>query len=160
MVVVGDLAGEQGLVVVFTGIHCVYAKKYESRLLKLHAELEGTGMGMVLVNSNDPAMSHNEDLAHMKAHATERAYPFDFLSDPGHQFADSLGAKKNPEAFVFQATEEGLTPYFHGSIDDNPVLASNVKVRYLYDAVQALLAGEAVQEYEGTVKGCSIKRMR
>jgi Redoxin len=66
---------KKALVLVFTGNHCVYSKKYEDRLINLARECASKGAAFVLVNSNAPDLSQDDRFALMQARAREKGYP-------------------------------------------------------------------------------------
>lgn len=154
-----DFLGSQGLVLVFFGNHCVYAKKYEARLLKLAAEYEEQGVEFLFVNSNDPSMSHENSVEQMAARATENQYTFPYLIDHDHELADAVGAKRNPEVFLYRSNGETWNLSYSGAIDDNPLLESAVKVNYLRDAISSLLMQAEPVKAHTDAKGCAIKRI-
>lgn len=160
MVSLSDFQEAKGIVVIFSSIHCVYAKKYEDRILSLDSAFSDRQIQFVMVNSNDPSVSFEDSYESMVEHAGTKSYSFPFLVDLDHRLADSLEAQKTPETFVFKPSEDGLALYYHGPIDDNPLLAARVEQAFLKDALEALLAGQEAPPVETSVKGCSIKRMQ
>ena len=71
-------------------------------------------------------------------------------------WAEALGliVERTPEAFVFDA--EGKLVY-HGTIDDNAEDASEVKQRFLGDALEAVATGKPVETKQTKALGCTIK---
>ena len=160
----------QAVVVVFTGNHCVYSKKYEDRLVDLANAYKEKGVQFLLINSNDPVVNQEESLELNAQKATEKEFPFPYLSDADHAVADNFGATKQPEAFVLTVSEgdaplgggkEGaavkITKLYSGRIDDNPLMAEKVKAHFLKDAVEKVLGGD-MEPSEGTdPNGCKIR---
>jgi hypothetical protein len=60
MLSIADVAGKSGTLVVFTCNHCPFAKDWEQRIVELANTYAGKGIGVVLVNANDPT-THPED---------------------------------------------------------------------------------------------------
>lgn len=149
----------KAMVIIFSGIHCVYSKKYEDRIMALVQEYSEQGISFVMVNSNDPKVSYEDGFEHMVEHAAEKGYSFPYLVDHEHLLADALDAEKTPETFVFVPGEEQMELYYNGAIDDNPLLAERVKEAFLKNALDALLLGEPRPDVDATIKGCHIKRM-
>ena len=137
-----------------------YAKKYEDRILALVEEYREKEVSFVLVNSNDPEVSYEDSFERMAEHAQEKHYTFPYLEDHEQILADSVGATKTPEAFIYALPADSgrMELFYHGPIDDNPLLASRVQHPYLKEALDALLAGEEAPA-SNALKGCSIKRM-
>lgn len=148
----------KALVIVFSSNHCVYSKKYEKRLMALANEYMPQGIGFVMIDSNDPSLSAEDSFENMQTHATEMGYNFPFLHDATQEFAQMMGAEKNPEAFVLKPGESDFEEIYHGPIDDNPLLPSGVKKKFLAEFLDAFLAGEAVDADVNTrITGCKIR---
>ncbi|MEM7039185.1 MAG: redoxin family protein, partial [Bacteroidota bacterium] len=80
-VMLGQFKEKKALVLIFTGNHCVYSKKYEPRLTKMAAEYMEKDIAVCLVNSNAPEKSEDERMEMMRARAKEHAYPCPYLQD-------------------------------------------------------------------------------
>jgi thiol-disulfide isomerase/thioredoxin len=148
---------KKALVLVFTGNHCVYSKKYEDRLINLARECASKGAAFVLVNSNAPDLSQDDRFALMQARAREKGYPCPYLHDPQGRLAKMVGATKNPEAFIFQPKGDTWQLAYFGKIDDNPLMDTRVEQQFLRDALDAILAGLAPPPSQ-TALGCNIKQ--
>jgi thiol-disulfide isomerase/thioredoxin len=158
-----SFAGAKVLVLVFTANHCPTAQAYEERLEKLHADVEGRGVRIVLVSPNDPlAVRLDEEgysdlgdsLEDMKIRARDRGWTFPYLYDGETQaMSRAYGPVATPHVFVLDA-ERKLR--FVGRIDDNenPAKATTSDTR---DAIEALLAGKPVAVETTKVFGCSVK---
>jgi hypothetical protein len=92
----------------------------------------------------------------MKRRATKQLYNFSYALDKDHKIADAFGATKTPEVFLFDSS---MKLVYKGSIDDNPNKPSEVKNRYLEDAIDALLNGNSIKMNKTDPEGCSIKRI-
>lgn len=151
------LKEKKALILVFTGNHCVYSKKYEDRLIALAKDSQGKGAGFVLVNSNAPDLSQDDRFPLMQARAKEKAYPCPYLHDPEAKLAKLVGATKNPEAFLLVRTGEQWVVVYAGKIDDNPLMDTRVEHQYLREALDAVLGGQTVPASQVAV-GCNIKQ--
>src|SRR5689334_2314550 len=60
MVAIADIKGKAGTLVVFTCNHCPFAKGWEERIVELGNTYAKKGVGVILVNANDPTL-HEED---------------------------------------------------------------------------------------------------
>jgi len=154
MLSIADVAGKSGTLVVFTCNHCPFAKDWEQRIVELANTYAGKGIGVVLVNANDPTMHPEDGYDEMQTRAKSRGMKIPYVVDETSGVARAFGASVTPEAFLFDKT--GKLAY-HGTIDDNRKEADKVKVRYLKDALDAVVAGKppAVPETKGL--GCGIK---
>lgn len=147
-------AGKKGTMVVFTCNGCPYAKAWEERIVELGNAYSKKGVGVLLINSNSPAVSKGDTAEATKERAKERGMQFAYGLDPQSQVAKAFGATKTPEAFVFD--KDGKLVY-HGTIDDNHEDAAAVQKRYLKDALEAVSAGKVPPVQETKSLGCGIK---
>ena len=148
---------KKALVLVFTGNHCVYSKKYEDRLITLARESAAKGAGFVLINSNSPELSQDDRFALMQARAREKGYPCPYLHDPQGTLAKMVGATKNPEAFIFLPKGDTWQLAYAGKIDDNPLMDTRVEQQFLRNALDAILSGQAPPPSQAAL-GCNIKQ--
>lgn len=154
-----DFKDSSAVVLIFSGVHCVYSKKYEARILETIQAYQGKGVAFLMVNSNDPKVSPEDSFDRMVAHAQEQSYSFPYLADPAQALANAVEARKNPEAFVFAHDGQAFQPIYAGALDDNPLMATAVKSNYLKMAIDHVLAGKREALPNQTVKGCYIKHM-
>ena len=155
--------GSQVLVLIFTANHCPTAQAYEERILKLHEDYEDRGAQIVLVSPNDPLAVRLDEqsysdlgdtLKDMKIRGQDLGFTFPYLYDGETQkMSREYGPTATPHVFVF---DEERKLRFVGRIDDNedPSKATTTDTR---DAIEAVLAGEAVEVETTKVFGCSIK---
>ena len=153
-VTLAGVAGKNGTLVVFTCNHCPWAKMWQTRVAAIgNAALE-QGLGVVAINSNDPAEYPEDDYASMQTRAKDLGFKFPYVVDATSDVARAFGASRTPEAYVFDA--KGKLVY-HGTVDDNARDESAVKDAYLRDAVNAVASGKAVPVAETKSMGCGIK---
>jgi len=154
MLSLADVTGKAGTLVVFTCNHCPFAKDWEQRIVELGNAYAGKGIGVVLVNANDPTQHADDGFEEMQAHAKSRGMKIPYVVDETSAVARAFGASVTPEAFLFDKT--GKLAY-HGTIDDNRKEPDKVKARYLKDALDAVVAGKAPAVSETKGLGCGIK---
>jgi peroxiredoxin len=153
-VTIAKVAGKKGTLVVFTCNHCPYAKAWEERIVELGNAYAKKGVGVILINPNDPAKNAGDGIEGTAARAKERGMQFPYALDETSGVARSFGAEKTPEAFLFD--KDGKLVY-HGTIDDNHEDGSKVSKRFLKDALEAVLTGKAPGVQETKSLGCTIK---
>jgi peroxiredoxin len=153
-VTLADVRGPKGTLVVFTCNACPWAKAWEDRIVTLGNEYQKKGIGVIAVNSNDPAQVVDDAYDPMKARAKEKGFAFPYAVDATSGMARAFGASRTPEAFLFDARGELV---YHGTIDDNAQEPDKVKVHYLADALNALASGSEVAVQETKAMGCGIK---
>jgi len=144
-----SLAGKNGTVLLFIAVQCPVSNAYNERMEKLAQDYRARGINMIGINSNV-----KEDAAAVKAHAAEHNLTFTILKDPGNKIADKLGASVTPEAYFLDANNKLL---YHGRIDNarNP---EQIETSDLRNALDAALAGKAIEKTEAKAFGCTIKR--
>jgi peroxiredoxin len=153
-ITLGQKAGEKGTLVIFTCNHCPYVKAWEDRIAALGNEYGKKGIGVVAINSNNPAKNPDDGFEGMQARAKEKKLEFAYAVDETSGVAKAFGATKTPEVFLFDG--QGKLAY-HGAVDDNSESADGVKAHYLKDALEAVVAGKAVSTAETKALGCGIK---
>ena len=151
-----DVAGENGLLVIFSCTTCPYVKAWEDRYLQVAEEAEEMGIGMIALNPNAALRDGPESLETMREQAESVGYTFPYVVDEDHQLADAFGATRTPDVFLFNADMELV---YRGAIDDNAESASGVDEPYLLDAIEAMVEGEEIATQTTRSIGCSIKRL-
>ena len=144
-----SLAGKNGTVLLFIAVQCPVSNAYNERMAKLAEDYKARGIAVIGINSNVA-----EDAAAVKAHAEQNKLSFPILKDPGNKIADKLGASVTPEAYFIDASNKLL---YHGRID-NARNAAQLETSDLRNALDAALAGKAIEKTEARAFGCSIKR--
>ncbi|MCF8372430.1 MAG: thioredoxin family protein [Bacteroidales bacterium] len=147
----------KGYVIIFTCNHCRYAKAYEDRIIAIDQKYKKLGYPVVAVNPNDSTIEPDDSYSKMIERATEKGFTFPYLLDADQSVFKRFGATKTPHVFVMSRGDEGLKIEYIGTIDDNYADASEVKVKYLENALDALLAGEKPDPNFTKAIGCSIK---
>lgn len=147
-------AGPKGTLVVFTCNGCPYAKAWEDRIVELSNGYAKKGVGVVIINSNNPTVSKGDTEELTRARAKEKGIKVPYAVDPESKMAKAFGATKTPEAFLF---DKAGTLVYHGAVDDNHEEPAKVAKRYLKDALDAVVADKKPTMTETKSIGCSIK---
>ncbi len=158
-----DFAAARVLVVVFTCNHCPTAQYYEERLKQIVTDYRDRGVALVAISPNDPRSVRldelgwtdlSDSLPEMKLRARERGFNFPYLYDGDSQAASrAYGPAATPHVYVFDA---GRRLRYAGAVDDSE-RPQHVKVHYLRDALDALLADREPPVRQTKVVGCSVK---
>lgn len=149
-----DFDDKKILVIVFSCNHCPYVQAYEDRMIAFQRDYGGKGVQLVAINSNETKNYPEDNYEEMVRRAKKREFNFAYLRDEDQSVASAFGATHTPEFFVF---DEKRTLRYRGRFDDNHQNPQAVKVNYLRNAVDALLAGREVPEAETYSIGCTIK---
>lgn len=147
-----DFADKRALVVMFICNHCPYVQAVEDRLLSLARALPDAGF--VAICSNDPT-DHPEDApAELARRAREKNYPFPYLVDEAQDVARAFGAVCTPDLYLYDQNRKLV---YRGRLDDSWRDPSRVTRQELKAAIEAVLAGQPVNEVQNPSMGCSIK---
>lgn len=148
----GDLREKEVVVVLFTCNSCPYAVDYEDRFCELGNRFASASsrVGVVAINVNRIAADR---LPAMKERKEAKGFAFPYLFDESQRIAREYGAVRTPECFVLDRDRKIV---YMGAYDDN-TKASDVKVRYVEDAIDALLSGKEIQTRETPPVGCRIR---
>ncbi|MFD2603793.1 thioredoxin family protein [Flavobacterium suzhouense] len=152
-----DIKDAKGYIVVFTCNHCPYAQAYEDRIIALDKKYKKLGYPVVAINPNNPEKQKDDSFVKMQERAKEKKFTFPYLLDEGQKIYPQYGATKTPHVYVLQKTAKGNVVKYIGAIDDNYEDAAAVKVKYVENAVDALVKGKEVSVKETKAIGCSIK---
>ncbi|HEY2380184.1 MAG TPA: redoxin domain-containing protein [Terriglobia bacterium] len=148
------LQNKKGAVFVFLAPDCPLSQNYTLTLNNLNKEFESAGVGFYGVFSGG-AISKQA----MDDFAATYHLGFPAMLDDQSKVADYFGATTTPEAFLTGAT--GQTVY-KGAIDNwAPELGQHRTVitqHYLFDALESVRAGKAIQVKETQAVGCFIER--
>ncbi len=157
MVSLKDYTNAKGFIVIFTCNHCPFAKAYEDRIIALNSKYEKAGFPVIAINPNNPAKQKEDSFELMQVRAREKKFNFPYLMDEGQKIFPQYGATKTPHVYILKKTPKGNEVMYIGAIDDNYEDVSQVKQKYVEDAVDAILAGKEIKTKETRAIGCSIK---
>lgn len=152
----GELAGENGLLVNFTCNTCPFVKAWDDRYTPLQKLAEKKKLGHVLLNPNTKKRDDGDSFEDMKAYAEENHPSIPYLLDEKSKVANAFGAKTTPHIFLF---DEDLKLVYRGKIDKSHKKSyEEAEEPYLENAIAALTAGEQIDPEVTDAVGCSIKR--
>ena len=149
-----DYKDAKGFIVVFTCNHCPFAVKYEDRIIDLAKRYKSKGYVLLAINPNDPAAQPEDSFELMQKRAKEKKFTFPYLFDEGQKIYPQYGATKTPHVFLL---DKNLVVKYIGAIDDNVEDATQVKEKYLENAIAALEKGEEPTPNTTKAIGCTIK---
>lgn len=150
---IADVAGKDGTLVIFSCNHCPFVKAWEQRIAEIGNTYRTKGVGVIQINSNDPAVQAPDGYAEMQTRAKEREFQFPYVVDEKAAVAVAFGASRTPEVYLFDRAGKLV---YHGAVDDNKD-ATKASQHFLKDALDAVLAGKPVAVAETKAVGCTIK---
>ncbi|OGX06554.1 MAG: peroxiredoxin [Omnitrophica bacterium RIFCSPLOWO2_12_FULL_50_11] len=149
-----ELFGAKGLLVAFTCNHCPYAQAVWPRLIELGRYAKSLGVNTVGINPNIHPDYPEDAPPRMIQKEKELGINFPYLVDETQDVAREFQAQCTPDLYLFNSARELV---YHGRLDDNWKEPKKVKREELKDAIDRLVAGEAVSEKQYPSMGCSIK---
>ena len=150
-----DFAGAPALLVIFMCNHCPFVIHIAPQLASLAAEYQQKGVAVVGINSNDVAKHPADSPERMVAEAEERGYVFPYLFDETQEVAQAYHAACTPDFFLFDAEQKLV---YRGQLDaSRPDSGIPVTGADLREALDAVLAGQAVPPEQTPSLGCNIK---
>jgi len=146
---IAGAAGEYGTLVMFSCNSCPSVLAYQDRIAMYLNEYQEAGIGVIVINPNDPAQAAVDGFEGMREAAMELGFEFPYVVDATSNVARAFGATRTPEVFLFDT--DGLLVYT-GGIDDSRD-PEQVDQTYMADAVKALIAGDEIAVRETRALG-------
>ncbi len=150
----GDVKGENGLLVIFSCNTCPWVIKWEDRYVELAKKYKPKGIGVIAINSNEMNFGSSDSMDEMKKHAENNNYNFFYTMDEGSKLAREFGASRTPHIYLFDKNDELV---YRGAVDDNAPKARKVKKPYVANAIDAMLTGDNIKYASTKALGCGIK---
>jgi thiol-disulfide isomerase/thioredoxin len=150
-----SFTGAKGLLVMFLCPHCPYVKHVQSTLAAMLKEYAGAPLGIAAISSNDATQFPEDSPDGLRAQAAELGFHFPYCYDESQDAAKAYRAACTPDFFLF---DEGRKLVYRGQMDgarpknDTPVTGSDLRA-----AIDAVLAGRAVDPVQRPSIGCNIK---
>ncbi|WGD35165.1 thioredoxin family protein [Olleya sp. YS] len=157
MVSLSDFKEAKGFIVVFTCNTCPYAVAYEDRIEALNKKYADIGYPVIAIMPNNTQVKPGDNMEAMQERAKEKGFTFPYLMDEGQKIYPQYGATKTPHVYILEKYDEKNIVKYIGAIDDNFQDESAVKIKYVENAVNALLSGKDIEVKETRAIGCSIK---
>jgi peroxiredoxin len=154
-----DFADDEAVLVVFTCNHCPYAKAKFGALNDIAADYDE--VSVVGINPNDPGEYESDSFERMRELVADGTIAYDaYLFDESQEVAKAYGAVCTPDPFLFANDGGEFTLAYHGRLDDalNPDDESSGDPGFeMREAIDAVLAGEAIDRDFEPSRGCTIK---
>lgn len=151
----GDVAGPNGVLVMFICNHCPYVLAVLDRIIRDARDLSDLGVGTVAICSNDPVAYPADNFENMTRMAREKAFPFHYLHDADQSVARAYDAACTPDFFGFNAK---LGLQYRGRLDASRAQAAPEDARRdLFEAMKLVAATGQGPHDQIPSMGCSIK---
>ena len=150
-----DAKKDNGVLVMFSCNTCPYVLKNQERTTAISEYALKNNIGVIILNSNEAYRGNEDSFDAMKDYAKDQQYKWNYVVDKNHEVADTFGANRTPECFLF---DKNLKLVYHGAIDDSPSDVTAIKRIHLQEAIKEMVAGKEVSVKESRSVGCTIKR--
>jgi thiol-disulfide isomerase/thioredoxin len=150
-----EMKSEKATVIMFICNHCPYVKHVLDGIIKMANDYIPKGISFIAINSNDVENYPDDSPEKMKELAEQKNFPFPYLFDDTQEVAKAYRAACTPDFSIFDGN---LKCVYRGQMDsarpgnDKPVTGKDIRA-----ALDAILAGNAVDETQVPSVGCSIK---
>jgi peroxiredoxin len=150
-----DFDDTVALLVMFICNHCPYVQHIRHGLAELGRDYANADVAIVAISSNDPVAYPSDGPEAMATEAAEIGYTFPYLFDETQDTARAYTAACTPDFFLFGADRKLV---YRGQFDSTrPGQLEKVTGADVREALEALIAGEAVSADQSPSVGCSIK---
>jgi thiol-disulfide isomerase/thioredoxin len=149
------LKSDMATVIMFICNHCPYVKHVSHELALLARDYQAQGVSFIAINSNDVEKHPDDAPDKMRQTAHDWGLSFPYLYDETQEVAKQYQAACTPDFYIFDGE---LRCVYRGQLDDSrpktdiPVTGQDLRV-----ALNAVLAGEAVNPVQKPSMGCNIK---
>lgn len=149
-----DVAGPNGLLVMFICNHCPYVQAVIDRLVRDVTALKPHGIGAIAVMSNDTERYPDDSFENMKRFARAHDFTFPYVIDATQEVARAYDAVCTPDFFGFNAA---LELQYRGRLDASRKQAvADAEPELLNAMIQVARTGRG-PEHQIPSMGCSIK---
>jgi hypothetical protein len=127
----------------------------EQAIDKIGKDYQDKKLGIIGISSNDPATYPDDAPDQLKEMAQRLDFRFPYCFDETQDVAKAYKAACTPDFYVFDAQQRLV---YRGQLDDSrPGNTKPVTGQDLRAALDAVLAGKAVDPHQKPSIGCSIK---
>ena len=150
-----EVAGPNGLLVMFICNHCPYVKAVMERIVRDVKALQPLGIGAIAIMANDPTEYPEDSFDHMKAVAARQGFPMPYVLDESQAVAKAYGAVCTPDFFGFN---RNLELQYRGRLDESrKETAPEGARRDLFEAMKQVAETQRGPADQIPSMGCSIK---
>ena len=150
-----SFTGKAALLVIFLCRHCPYVQHIQFEIAKIGQDYRDTRLGIIAISSNDPAQYADDAPERLKEMAQRLALRFPLCFDETQEVAKAFKASCTPDFYLFDGHRRLV---YRGQLDESrPSNGRPVTAHDLRAAIDAVLAGRAVDSDQKASIGCSIK---
>jgi len=150
-----DIRGPKGTLIMFICNHCPYVVGVIDRIVRDVAALQGMGIGVAAICTNDAEAYPQDSFERMGEFARANHFTFPYLHDESQAVGRSYDAVCTPDFFGFDA-DLGLQ--YRGRLDASPRGAAPIDLkREVYEAMKGVVETGRGPKQQTPSMGCSIK---
>jgi peroxiredoxin len=143
------------LLVMFICQHCPFVKHVQEQLAQIGKDYSNQPLGIVAISANDVANYPNDSPEKLRQMAQELGFKFPLCYDETQEVAKAYTAACTPDFFLFDRDKKLV---YRGQLDDSrPSTDTPVTGKDLRRAIDAVLAGKALDMEQKPSIGCNIK---
>jgi peroxiredoxin len=146
--------GARALLVMFICRHCPFVVHVQQELARLGRDYQSKDVGIVAISANDADRYPDDRPERLKEMAIEQGFVFPFCYDESQVIAKAYQAVCTPDFFLFDGSRK---LEYRGQLDDTRPGKGTANGRDLRRAIDAVLAGHAVDPNQRPSVGCGIK---
>ena len=154
MIPLKSLKSDVATVIVFICNHCPYVHHINSKLVEIADVYQNKGIQFAAISSNDIEGYPQDAPEFMVEVAKKEGYTFPYLYDETQKVAKAYKAECTPDFFVFDSK---LKCAYRGRFDETRPNMGTPTGEDLSNALDALIAGKAVDPDQKPSMGCNIK---
>ncbi len=150
-----SFAQNTAVLVMFICRHCPFVTHVQAELANIGRDYSDTGLGIVAICANDAENYPADAPDSLREMAHEVGFVFPLCHDDSQQVARAYAAACTPDFFLYDADRKMV---YRGQLDasrpgnDQPATGADLRA-----AIDAVLAGHAVNADQKPSVGCSIK---
>ena len=154
-VILNDLKGLKGTLIMFICNHCPYVKHVNNTIVNLANIYQPKEVNFIAISSND-VINYPEDSPElMKKNAVEYNFSFPYLYDKTQNTAKEYDAACTPDFYLY---DSNLKLVYRGQLDDSrPGNGISCDGRDLKNAIECLLVDKENISMQKPSIGCNIK---
>jgi peroxiredoxin len=150
-----ELQSGKATVVMFICNHCPFVIYVRDELVKMANDYIQKGVAFIAISSNDVSTHPADSPEKMKELAKTMDFPFPYLYDETQEIAKAYDAACTPDFSIFDGAMKCV---YRGQLDDaRPGNDEPLNGKDIRAALDALLNGLPVTEYQKPSIGCNIK---
>lgn len=155
MLSLDNIKSDKATIIMFICNHCPFVIHVNAEIVRLAKTYQSKGVSFIAISSNDVDNYPDDSPEKMKEKAGSIGYTFPYLYDESQEVAKAYDAACTPDFYIFDGQ---MKLAYRGQLDSSrPSLNIPVTGDDVREALDALLEGKKVNEFQRPSIGCNIK---